>query len=81
MSTVRLERKGEVAVLRLDKGRGNAVDEELVEDLSEACERIEADDSVRGVLLASAHPKLFCPGLDLVGLFDRDRAGMERFMK
>jgi len=81
MDTVRLERIGEVAILRVDKGRGNAIDEALVDDLCEACERIEADDSTRGVLLASAHPKLFCPGLDLVGLFDRDRAGMERFMK
>ena len=26
------------------------------------------DDGVGGVLLASAHPKLFCPGLDLVAL-------------
>jgi enoyl-CoA hydratase len=32
------------------------------------------------VLLASAHPKLFCPGLDLVTLVDYDRPAMERFM-
>jgi enoyl-CoA hydratase len=32
------------------------------------------------VLLASAHPKLFCPGLDLVALAEYDRASMERFM-
>ena len=32
------------------------------------------------MLLASAHPKLFCPGLDLVALAEYDRASMERFM-
>ena len=32
------------------------------------------------MLLASAHPKLFCPGLDLVSLIEFDRARLERFM-
>jgi len=39
------------------------------------------DAGVGGVLLASAHPKLFCPGLDLVTLLEYDRPAMERFMK
>jgi len=85
MSTIRIERHdfeagASLAVLRLDKGRGNAIDETLVDELIEACARIEADSSVRGVLIASAHPKLFCPGLDLVSLWDYDRPAMERFM-
>jgi enoyl-CoA hydratase/carnithine racemase len=41
---------------------------------------VARDDGVRGVLLASAHPKLFCPGLDLVGLLELDRPAMGRFM-
>ena len=35
---------------------------------------------LRGVLLASGHPKLFSPGLDLVTLVGYDRGAMERFM-
>jgi len=69
---VRIERRGAVAVLRLDKARGNAIDEPLVEALLAAV--------VRGVLLASAHPKLFCPGLDLVSLVEYDRPAMWRFL-
>lgn len=80
MSTVRIEQHGGLAVLRLDKARGNAIDAALVEDLIEACTALEADRAVRGVLLASAHPKLFCPGLDLVGLIELDRPAMKRFM-
>lgn len=81
LSTVRIEKKGRVAILRMDKGRGNAIDAPLVEDLIEASGQLSADDGVGAVLLASAHPKLFSPGLDLVGLMAYDRPAMERFMR
>jgi enoyl-CoA hydratase/carnithine racemase len=80
MGGLRIERRGRLVVLRLDKARGNALDEPLVEALSRAAAEMAQDDAVRGVLLASAHPKVFCPGLDLVALLDYDRASMERFM-
>src|SRR5688572_17544804 len=80
MSTVRIERKGPAAVVRLDKARGNSIDEPLVRELTRAARDLGADSGVRGVLLASAHPKLFCPGLDLVTLVELDRGAMERFM-
>jgi enoyl-CoA hydratase/carnithine racemase len=80
VAVIRRERQGPLAVLRLDKSRGNAIDEELVGELRQACADLEADDGVRGVLLASAHPKLFCPGLDLVSLVEYDRARLQRFM-
>jgi Delta3-Delta2-enoyl-CoA isomerase len=80
MGGVRIERRGPLAALRLDKPRGNAIDGGLVEDLIRACREVAADDSVRGVLLASAHPKLFSGGLDLVELGAYDRPTMQRFM-
>jgi len=80
VSGIRRERQGPLAVLRLDKARGNAIDEALVDELLRACAEMEADDGVRGVLLASANPKLFCPGLDLVSLIEVDRPRLERFM-
>ena len=80
MSGVRIERDGRTCVLRLDKARGNAIDEPLVEALTEAAAELARDDGVQGVLIASAHPKLFCPGLDLVALAEYDRGSMERFM-
>ncbi|MFI5182955.1 MAG: enoyl-CoA hydratase/isomerase family protein [Vicinamibacteria bacterium] len=81
MTTVRLERRGSLTLLRLDKTRGNAIDLPLVEDLVSAARDVGADGGVRGVLLSSAHPKLFCPGLDLVTLVDLDRAALEAFMR
>jgi enoyl-CoA hydratase len=80
MSTIRMERADEIAVLRLDKGRGNAIDQALIDDLLRVVPELAKDAGVSGVLLASAHPKLFSPGLDLLGLVDLDRLAMERFM-
>jgi Delta3-Delta2-enoyl-CoA isomerase len=80
MSGIRVETRGPLAVLRLDKPRGNAIDEPLVDALREAARALGADPEVRGVLMASAHPKVFCPGLDLVGLIEYDRPAMQRFM-
>jgi enoyl-CoA hydratase len=80
MQLVRIEDRGRLRVLSLDKGRGNAIDPPLVEELLASLAGLRADGSARGVLLASAHPKLFCPGLDLVTLHALDRPAMERFM-
>lgn len=80
MSSVRIEKQGRLAVLRMDKARGNAIDEPFAEDMLAASRAVAQDGDVHGVLLASAHPKLFCPGLDLVTLFEYDRPSMARFM-
>lgn len=76
---VEIERQGSLAILRLKKARGNAIDEPLAQALLDATAALGADDGVRGVLLASGHPKLFCPGLDLVALVDYERGDLERF--
>jgi enoyl-CoA hydratase len=80
MDTLRLERRGALALLRLDKPRGNAIDERLVEDLLAASRSLAEDEGIRGILLASAHSSVFCPGLDLVALGVLDRPALGRFM-
>jgi enoyl-CoA hydratase len=80
MSGVRIERRGRLGVARLDKARGNAIDDALVGELADTVAELGRDDAIDGVLLASGHPKLFCPGLDLVSLVELDRPAMEQFM-
>ena len=80
MDTLRYERQGPLGVVRLSKPRGNAIDAALVEDLLKVTAEATADDGLAGLLLASAHPKLFSPGLDLVSLIEYDRAAMRHFM-
>jgi len=79
--SLRIEKQERLTVLRLDKARGNSIDDALVAELGRAVGELAVDDGVRGVLLASAHAKLFCPGLDLVSLVEFDRAAMEAFMR
>jgi len=80
VTAIRLETRGALATVRFDKPRGNAIDEPFTRELVDVTRQLAADTSVRGVLLASAHPKLFSPGLDLVALLEYDRAAMARFM-
>ncbi|HET7293386.1 MAG TPA: enoyl-CoA hydratase/isomerase family protein [Vicinamibacteria bacterium] len=80
MSLIRREVRGRHLVLILDKPRGNAMDPALVEELLRAASDAAEDASVGGVLIASAHPTLFCPGLDLVELYALDRPAMRAFM-
>lgn len=80
MSTVQIEIKDGVGTIRLAGPRGNAMSEELITDLSSAIRTVAGESSVKAVLLASAHPKLFCPGLDLVSLSACNRSELGAFM-
>jgi Delta3-Delta2-enoyl-CoA isomerase len=80
VGSIRLERTGALVTARFDKARGNAIDEPFTQELLDVARQLDGDTTVRGVLLASAHPKLFSPGLDLVTLLEYDRKAMERFM-
>jgi enoyl-CoA hydratase len=75
-----MERDGATVTLRLAGPRGNAVSSELIRDLGLALDGIEPDPDIQGILLASAHPRIFCPGLDLLEVAPLDRAGMKAFM-
>ena len=81
MSAIRLEKKGPLVTVRFDKPRGNAIDEPFTRELVDVARGLAGDTSIRGVMLASAHPKLFSPGLDLVALLEYDRPAMARFME
>ncbi len=70
---------GGLAVVRIERERGNAIDSGLLEGLLAAASRAGADPSVRGVLLASGG-SLFSPGLDLIELVGFDRPAMRGFM-
>lgn len=78
--TVTLERHENLAVLRLTRGHGNAINSQLVDELTAACDAAENDASIRAVKLAGSG-KLFCPGLDLVELSRLERPEMEEFLE
>lgn len=61
----RLERHDAVVRCVLDKPPANALDEELHDDFARLLDLVEADDGIRAVILASAHPTIFLAGAKL----------------
>ena len=80
MPVVQVEIKDGIGTIRLAGPRGNAINDELVADLSSALRTVGGEASVKAVLLSSVHPKLFCPGLDLVSLAACGRDDLGAFM-
>ena len=76
MSTIGIESHKDVALLRLHSGVTNAINEEMVADLSEALADIRSN--FRGLVLAGGD-KFFSIGLDLPHLLKRNREGMDAF--
>ena len=80
MTTVQIEIKDGVGVIRLAGPRANAMSEAFVSDLSSALRTVGGEPSARAVLLSSAHPRIFCPGLDLISLSSLGRGDLGAFM-
>ena len=65
MSTLEITRDGPVATIWMNRPEvHNAFDEALIADLTAACRQLDADDSVRAVVLAG-RGKSFSAGADL----------------
>jgi enoyl-CoA hydratase len=75
---VRLETRDRVVVLHLSHG-ANALDDTLIDALDRELSRLDAAGAPP-LVLASAHPSIFCPGLDLRRVDGLPREGMRRFM-
>jgi enoyl-CoA hydratase len=68
----------DIAVAKLERGRGNALDVEFLEALQDALDTLRAE-SPRGVIL-TAEGKIFCAGLDLVALVEMDEGELESLL-
>jgi enoyl-CoA hydratase/carnithine racemase len=68
---------GPVVTVTLNRAEKlNAFTMPMLEALDAACARIERDDSVRAVIIASASPKAFCAGADIIDWGPMGPAGM-----
>ena len=67
-----------VALVRLENGRGNAIDFAIVDALHAAIDEVERTDA-RSVVV-TAQGRVFCGGLDLLTAHAFDRPTLERFV-
>ena len=65
MSAVTVDRAGSVVILTIGNPPLNLVDAEVLDGLTTALQRIEADRDVRAVVLTGEGSRAFCAGFDL----------------
>jgi enoyl-CoA hydratase len=78
-SLVRIELRDDIAVLSMRRGKGNALNPVLVEDLLDALRVPEVAEEARAVVL-TGEDRFFSSGLDLVELGGLDREQMLAFL-
>jgi enoyl-CoA hydratase/carnithine racemase len=79
-ATVTLSREDGRGTIHLSRGRGNAINDQVLDEMMQALQEAERDPEVKGVVM-SAGGKMFCPGLDLHHLTELDRQGIREFMR
>ena len=64
-TTIELKRQGPVALLGLDRPQKlNAIDARMIDDINRALDEIDADDSLKSIVV-HGHGRAFCAGFDL----------------
>jgi len=81
MKFVQLEQQQGVALLRLNRGVINALNLQVLRELSELLRGVKDDLKVRGLVLASANDKFFSIGFDLPELYNLSAEEFRLFFK
>ncbi len=74
MNTLKIERKGNYAIVELNNGKVNAINANLVKDLHTAFSDLEKEETVKGVILAG-RPGCFSAGMDVAAMTSADLEG------
>ena len=79
MEHIKIESDQGLLIIRMSRGKANALNGEMVEELIAALNEAGASDEVRGVVLASDRPNFFSGGFDVTEVFAYDRERMTEF--
>lgn len=79
MSFVHVSRDGEIATLTLSRGKVNALNEPLVEELTQHLRDLESDQQVRSIILTGSG-KFFSFGFDVPEFMDSTRESFAVFL-
>jgi enoyl-CoA hydratase/3-hydroxyacyl-CoA dehydrogenase len=78
---VKLELRGELAILWLDRPPANSISPDVVDGLRRAWDAITTAGAVRALVIASANSSLFCAGADIKSFTTLDAAGGQRLVE
>ena len=78
METLQLTKKDGFAILKLHRSTGNAINLQMMQELSDFFKNAENDPEIGGVIL-TGNPGIFTAGLDVVELYSLDKEGSYNF--
>lgn len=78
MNTLEVSYKDDYAIVQMNRGKVNAINFEMVQDLRDMFGALEKNDAVKGVIL-TGQPHYFSAGLDLIELFQYDKNQIQDF--
>ena len=79
MDYIKCDRDGQLLVVTLARGKANALNSAMIDELTAVVGDAASSEDVRGVVLASDRPKFFSGGFDVVEVFGYDRQTMTEF--
>jgi len=79
MEFVNVDIKDTLATVRLERGKVHAINDQVVDELSQAFKKLEMDDSVKAVILTGTG-KFFSFGFDIPGFIDYSPEAFTRFV-
>lgn len=80
METILITKEKNYAVVKLNRGKANPINGQMVNELKQAFDELSAEDAVRGVILTGSKG-IFSAGLDVVELYDYDEPTFEQFWR
>jgi enoyl-CoA hydratase / 3-hydroxyacyl-CoA dehydrogenase len=78
--TVKLETRGDVAIVWLANAPMNAVSPDVIRDLGTVWERVKASSEIGAMVIASSVPIVFSAGADIKAFTQMDEAGGEELI-
>ena len=80
MNTIKVSVKDRLATITLNRGKSNALNGELINELDDMLKNISADNNIGGVILTGTAP-FFSAGLDLIELYNYNEDEAKSFWK
>jgi len=81
METIRAENRDGVTVVTLNRGTTNAINRQLVDELTGILKQIREDPNTQGAVLTGSNEKFFSIGFDIPQLFELSREEFGSFFR
>lgn len=80
MNTLKIIKKEGYTIVEMNRGKVNAINYDMVQELRQVFGEIENDNAVKGAIL-TGQPNYFSAGLDLIELFQYDKKQIDDFFR